>query len=51
MPVTSVCTMAPGTTTRRTAARSLNEKWSPTPNMSSTTPSSAAWLVNPESET
>ena len=38
-----IWTSAPGTATRRTAIKSSRWKWSPTPNMSRITPTSANW--------
>ena len=39
---TMICTAAPGIAMLRTASRSRNEKWIPTPNISRITPSSAS---------
>ena len=51
VPVTSICSSAPGTTTRRTRRRSPTEKWSPTPNINRITPTSAACEIMPLSST
>ncbi len=40
---TTICAIAPGIATRRTAIRSATEKWRPTPNISRITPISASW--------